>query len=200
MQCNGNGHCKAFDEQDPFSPTFCYCDADWADPECRTRRKSQFMAFFLSLFGGLLGVDRFYVGDIGTGIVKLCSLGGCGVLYIWDIVNYGCGQPYATIQRYSDAQGGVSAVSTFRLADDLPRWMFITSAMVWFYAMGFGFSLSSVIKDIRVKRREFMLIQQLEQRMPGLTAIAQDAWMATHYPNARKARMAGAEGYGATAP
>jgi len=40
----------------------------------------------LSIFFGALGVDRFYVGNIGTGILKLVTGGGCGIWYIVDII------------------------------------------------------------------------------------------------------------------
>ena len=35
---------------------------------------------------GFLGIDRFYLGYIGLGILKVLTAGGCLVLYIIDIV------------------------------------------------------------------------------------------------------------------
>ncbi len=38
----------------------------------------------LSIAGGMLGIDRFYVDDIGLGILKLLTGGLCGILYVVD--------------------------------------------------------------------------------------------------------------------
>lgn len=39
----------------------------------------------VSLFLGVLGVDRFMLEDKGMGILKLCTLGGCGILALIDL-------------------------------------------------------------------------------------------------------------------
>jgi TM2 domain-containing membrane protein YozV len=43
-------------------------------------------ALLLSIFVGWLGVDRFYLGYIGLGVLKLLTCGGCGVWYIIDLI------------------------------------------------------------------------------------------------------------------
>ncbi len=41
----------------------------------------------ISVFLGGWGVDRFILGDIGMGVLKLLTGGVCGVLWIIDIIN-----------------------------------------------------------------------------------------------------------------
>ena len=42
-------------------------------------------ALLISLFAGGLGVDRFYIGDVGLGVGKLLTGGGCGIWAIIDL-------------------------------------------------------------------------------------------------------------------
>lgn len=48
--------------------------------------KDWLVALLLSIFTGYFGVDRFYLGYIGLGVLKLLTVGGCGVWALIDII------------------------------------------------------------------------------------------------------------------
>ena len=56
------------------------------NPTANTSEKSFIILLLLSIFIGGLGIDRFYVGKIGTGILKLITLGGFGVWWLIDLI------------------------------------------------------------------------------------------------------------------
>jgi TM2 domain-containing membrane protein YozV len=60
--------------------------------------KSYITALLLSFFLGVLGIDRFYTGQIGLGIGKLLTGGGCGIWALVDLILY-------ATRKVNDAQG-----------------------------------------------------------------------------------------------
>lgn len=60
-------------------------------PVVGSPRRSQAAAFLLSYFLGLFAIDRFYLGYIGLGILKLLTCGGIGIWALIDCIIIGCG-------------------------------------------------------------------------------------------------------------
>jgi len=62
--------------------------------------KSRLAAAILAWFLGILGVHRFYVGKVGTGILMIVTLGGLG---IWALIDF----IVILVGSFKDKQGRV---------------------------------------------------------------------------------------------
>ena len=60
--------------------------------------KSYVTAMILSFFFGAFGVDRFYLGYTGLGVLKLLTFGGCGIWALIDFINI-------AIRKMTDSDG-----------------------------------------------------------------------------------------------
>eukprot|EP00933_Yihiella_yeosuensis_P046158 TRINITY_DN41641_c0_g1_i1.p1 TRINITY_DN41641_c0_g1~~TRINITY_DN41641_c0_g1_i1.p1 ORF type:complete len:557 (+),score=102.27 TRINITY_DN41641_c0_g1_i1:167-1837(+) len=157
LQCSGRGICEQWSNQHlilqgntTVAPgvAFCVCEPAWADPECRTLRKSQLKAWSLSVLAGFLGADQFYLGYTWTGLFKLVTLGGGGAWWIYDIVRIGASPVYA---------------GDFLVQNDLPHWVFLLCSFVIFGAAGFIYSLESYMTFRKEKRQQVMKMHQGEE-------------------------------------
>ncbi|XKH55246.1 TM2 domain-containing protein [Citricoccus nitrophenolicus] len=87
--------------------------------------KSFVVTWLLSLFLGIFGIDRFYLGKIGTGVLKLVTLGGLGIWALVDLVIVLTGAARDKRGLPLDGYQGVRAAA----------WA-ITAAVVMFGAVG----------------------------------------------------------------
>jgi TM2 domain-containing membrane protein YozV len=55
-------------------------------PGAAEPQKDWLVTLLLAIFLGGLGVHRFYVGKVGTGVIMLLTGGGCLIWYIIDII------------------------------------------------------------------------------------------------------------------
>ncbi len=54
--------------------------------------KSRAVALALCIPLGVFGIHRFYVGKIGTGILQLCTFGGFGLWWLFDLITIASGE------------------------------------------------------------------------------------------------------------
>jgi len=157
VQCSGRGTCKAWYPDDISSQmNFCECNRDWADPECRTPRKSQAYAYSLSLFIGWLGADQMYLGFPALGALKFCTLGGFGAWWLFDIVRIGSAPVYSF---------------NYRVANDLPHWAFVLSLLTYLLVVSFLFVGYYTLQQRAKRRRDVLLLQQEEEAQRYLDEI-----------------------------
>eukprot|EP00930_Biecheleria_cincta_P011229 TRINITY_DN11386_c0_g1_i1.p1 TRINITY_DN11386_c0_g1~~TRINITY_DN11386_c0_g1_i1.p1 ORF type:complete len:264 (-),score=42.93 TRINITY_DN11386_c0_g1_i1:128-823(-) len=152
LQCSGHGSCKSWTSQGDLK--FCECDQEWADPECSTNRKSQWTAFALSMFGGFLGLDQFYLGFfMPYGLIKLLTLGGFGIWWIYDMVRIG--------------SSPVSTAENFKLAANVPHWAFVLSVLAFAGFLALAYSVWSLRRHKVRQQKEILVLKAESAAMSG---------------------------------
>ena len=56
------------------------------------------VTLIISIFFGSLGIDRFMMGHIGLGILKLITFGGCGIWSLIDIILIATKHPFKDVE------------------------------------------------------------------------------------------------------
>ena len=101
---NQQKYCHACGHLIPLDSAFCpHCDARQASPAPRSfveDHRSWGIVLLLCIFVGPLGLHRFYVGKVGTGILMLLTAGGVGIWVIIDLILIVTG-------KFTDSEGSV---------------------------------------------------------------------------------------------
>ena len=82
-----NGEKFSVEDQAAVLELLRNANADQASAIESASFKSPMAALMLAIFLGCYGVDRFYLGSVGSGIAKLLLCGGCLIWWIMDIIS-----------------------------------------------------------------------------------------------------------------
>ncbi|PIU24058.1 hypothetical protein COT12_03070 [Candidatus Berkelbacteria bacterium CG08_land_8_20_14_0_20_39_8] len=63
-----------------------------------TKKVNWVLTLVLSILVGSLGVDRFVMGQVGLGILKLITGGGCGIWWLIDVILIATKHQFAGIE------------------------------------------------------------------------------------------------------
>lgn len=67
-------------------------DTDLSTPEPQVSKRSRGVALGLSVLGGVFGLHRFYVEKPTSAIAMICTLGGFGIWWLYDVVLLAAGE------------------------------------------------------------------------------------------------------------
>jgi len=67
-------------------------DDETSLPARRVSEQSRSVALVLAIFGGWVGLHRFYTGRWKTGLAMAATMGGLGIWWIYDLVLIGAGE------------------------------------------------------------------------------------------------------------
>jgi TM2 domain-containing membrane protein YozV len=139
----------------------------------------------LSIFFGVFGADQFYLGFVWPhGILKLFTLGGMGIWWIFDIVRIGSSPVYAA--------------DDFRVAANVSHWAYVLAVITTMGLIGLALSIFSINRQRALKAREILLLQAEWAQLEGQPAATHKS-AGTNAFASTPVYSAAVLGYGATA-
>lgn len=64
----------------------------------KNRKVNWTLTLIMSILFGSLGVDRFIMGHVGLGLLKLFTFGGCGIWWLIDLILIATKHPFEGIE------------------------------------------------------------------------------------------------------
>ncbi len=64
----------------------------------KNRKVNWTLTLIMSILFGSLGVDRFIMGHVGLGLLKLITFGGCGIWWLIDLILIATKHPFEGIE------------------------------------------------------------------------------------------------------
>ena len=84
---DGNRYCPNCGAETAENAAVCIkCGVELKKAAASGEQKSKMAAGLLGIFLGGLGVHRFYVGKVGTGLLYLFTGSLCGIGYLYDLI------------------------------------------------------------------------------------------------------------------
>jgi len=150
--CNRRGTCFEFNPDSGLQ--FCKCDEGYGGSECEIKRLSQSTAWFLSLFFGPLGADKYYLGYIPEMMLKqlwtLVTIIGLSCMnhrMLW-LVAFFVPWMHDVVVIGSGPAQGKQYLTTY----DIPRASFVVFSMIWIGFIAMAFCIWEIKYTAEMKR------------------------------------------------